>query len=640
MNYPGTLQFAGGRNSAPLRGIGWKEDSRRTKKQKDEVGMKKSERIFALLLLAALFLPLLRMSNGMIPATGGSVGAEFSGMVLSENGIDPGSVTPVSGTVRSERLAETTTAQEFRGVWVTTVVNLDYPSAVGLSADALKREADEILNRCREMGFNAVLLQVRPCGDAFYKSSLFPWSKYLTGTQGGDPGFDPLAYWVEGAHTRGMELHAWINPFRVARQSQDFGALAASNPARLHPDWVISHTDGSLYYDPGIPEVRTLIADGVREIVEQYGVDGIHFDEYFYPDGGMDDAASYARYGAGQDRDDWRRSNVNAVIQEVHAIAREAGVPFGVSPFGIWRNQASDDRGSATRGNESFSSHYADTRLWVKEGMVDYIAPQLYWAIGYEVADYAVLVDWWADVVKGTDVRLYIGQAAYRCGNSSSSSPWYGTRQLRRQFELNSTYPEVTGTIQFRYSFFLSYAPLGSFIKARNNASELPENYPRLNMPDWDGELIVGRPESDTECSYASFYILGRCNPSETLKLNGDTVKNVTEDGYFGVLVNLKQGQNTFRFTQGTTSVTRTITRTASTSAAVSPLDSASIVAGTPYPYDDDICVAPGEKITLRCTAPIGAELTATLAGETYKLAPNTTKPPANDGRLYGTQYS
>ena len=604
--------------------------------------MKRLERILSLVLLLALMIPLVRMSSGMLPSTGGSVGTEFSGRVLDENGVRPTGEPPVTGGETAETPPQRLDAdpdREFRGVWVSTVLNLDYPSAPGLSAEAMQAEADTILDRCADLGFNAVLLQVRPCGDALYQSDCYPWSAYLTGTQGKDPGFDPLEYWVEGAHARGLELHAWVNPFRVARQSHDLSALAANNPARLHPEWTVQHTDGNMYLDPGYPEVRELVAGGMREIVTRYGVDGIHFDDYFYPDGGMDDDASYERFGGGMDRGDWRRSNINALIRAVHAVAQEAGVPFGVSPFGIWRNASRDERGSATNGNESYSSHYADTRLWVKEGMVDYIAPQLYWAIGYEAADYAVLARWWADVVRNTGVRLYIGQAAYRCGNSSSSSAWYGTRQLRRQFEVNEQYPEISGTIQFRYAFFLTYAPLGSFIRSRNNAAELPADYPRLGVSEWDGELVVGRPEEDIAASVQSYYILGRCNPSEPLLLNGEPVSGVTEDGYFGAYVSLVQGTNVFRFTQSGQTVTRVITRKSVSAAAAEPLEAPVIVPGSAYPYDDDICVRPGEKITLRCTAPIGAEVTATLAGETYKLSPNATKPPANDGKVYGTQY-
>ena len=527
-------------------------------------------------------------------------------------------------------------SDDFRGVWVSTLINLDYPSRTGLGDDELKREADEVLDRCAALGFNAVLFQVRPSGDALYESDIFPWSEYVSGTQGEGPGFDLLEYWTEGAHARGMQLHAWINPYRVARNSHDLSALAESNPARRHPEWVVMHTDGHMYLDPGIEGARELVVDGVREICKNYDVDGIHFDDYFYPDGGLDDAATYAASGSSLSLEDWRRENINTLIREVREVTREYGKTFGVSPFGIWANASSVPGGSDTNGNQSYLYHFADTKKWVEERWLDYICPQIYWEIGYAPADYKTLVEWWSDVVQDTGVRLYVGHASYRSG--AENGAWSGTGELRRQLTLNRETEEVSGSIHFRYKFFVDYAPLGTFIASWNAMESLPEDYPLLDPVEWDGGISVGRPSGDITVGYSEYYVLGRCDPNVPLYLNGTQVEEVTESGYFGVLVKLDSGENRLRFTQGEREFTRVITRGGS-AAVPTPLESASIVAESTYPSEGDIYVAPGEKITFRCTAPIGASLSVTISGETFRLTPAATEPPAKDGKVYGTNY-
>ena len=371
--------------------------------------------------------------------------------------------------------------KEFRAVWVSTIYNLDYPTKTGLTAAQLKSEADKILDNCKSMGMTAVILQVRPNGDAFYKSSIYPWSQYLSGSQGIAPagGFDPLEYWVTEAHARGLELHAWINPYRVTRSgSADYNSLASTNPAVQHPEWVVKYSDGNYYLDPGLPEVRQLVVDGAVEIVRNYDVDGIHMDDYFYPGTGFEDAGSYAKYGSGfKSADDWRRENVNLLIQALNSAVHKVDpdVSFGISPFGIWANKtASMPNGSNTAGNQTYFSHYADTRKWVKEGWVDYICPQIYWEIGHDKADYETLVNWWADTVHGTGVKLYIGMADYKAGNSNASSPWYGITAIENQVALNATIPEITGEVHFRYQFLLTVSGLQKFYTDAYSMSSIP----------------------------------------------------------------------------------------------------------------------------------------------------------------------
>ncbi|MCL2747702.1 MAG: family 10 glycosylhydrolase, partial [Oscillospiraceae bacterium] len=286
----------------------------------------------------------------------------------------------------------------FRGVWVASVYNLDYPSRPGLSVDELKREATDILEGVADIGFTAVILQVRPTADALYASDIFPWSDWLSETQGAAPAedFDPLAYWVEEAHARGLELHAWINPFRIAigtpsEPRHDPGLLAETHPARLNPSWTVGYTDGNLYFNPGLPEVRQLVIDGVLELVQSYDIDGIHFDDYFYPGLDFGDQDTFETYGADfDDIGDWRRDCVDALIRDTGAAvgAARSGCRFGVSPVGIWANRKSHVLGSDTAGYEGFFTSCADSRRWVKSEWVDYICPQIYWHIGHAVADY------------------------------------------------------------------------------------------------------------------------------------------------------------------------------------------------------------------------------------------------------------
>ncbi len=351
-------------------------------------------------------------------------------------------------TGKPAQSAETTA---FRGVWVSTVYNLDYPAQPTENSAVLKAEADEILENVEKTGFNAIFLQVRPCCDAFYPSELFPYSKYLTGTEGKDIGFDPLAYFVEKAHGMGIEVHAWINPYRVTKDST-LDNLSQGHVAKQHPEYVRAY-EGGFYLDPGLPAVQQLVLDGVKEILDRYDVDGIHFDDYFYPGTGFPDEETFQAYGMGYaSKDEWRRDNVTKLICETGKLTRSYGKSFGVSPAGIWANRSSNSLGSETRGRESYYTQYADSRKWVKEHYVDYICPQIYWEIGYDAADYQTLVSWWSDVVEGTDVKLYIGLAAYKTGAAEQDSAWYGYDEIIRQLELNREMGTVDGEVMFRYN--------------------------------------------------------------------------------------------------------------------------------------------------------------------------------------------
>ncbi len=372
--------------------------------------------------------------------------------------------------------AQAADKEELRGVWVSTVANIDYPSKATTDANILRNELDTVLDNCEDMGFNAVFLQVRPCGDAFYKSSVFPWSKYLTGTQGLAPSddFDPLAYAVEGAHKRGMQLHAWINPYRITNSGADNGKLSENNPAVINPGLVLTDGNGKMYYNPGDSKSVELIVDGAVEIVQNYDVDGLHMDDYFYPDGSFSDETTYSFYkDEYSDIGDWRRENVNKLVktldEKLHAVKPD--ILFGISPRGIWANKSEMAEGSDTNGSSSYSDIYADSRAWVKNEWVDYIMPQLYWNIGYEIADYSILSDWWADVVKGTDVKLYIGEGAYRT-TSSTLPAWTGdagTNELRTHILNGRDNSYISGYCCFTYNDFLENNAIYELMKELNN---------------------------------------------------------------------------------------------------------------------------------------------------------------------------
>lgn len=365
-----------------------------------------------------------------------------------------------------------------KGVWVSTVLNLDYPKTATTNRYSLMKEADNIISNCSDMGFNTIFLQVRPSSDAFYKSDIFPWSKYLTGSQGTAPDgdFDPLSYWITECHKRGIELHAWINPYRVTRETNgaNLANLANSNPAKQHPEYVIKYSDGNYYYDPGIVQVRKLLVDGVMEIVNNYDIDGIHMDDYFYPGQDFDDYTTFKNFGEGMAIEDWRRNNVDILIKEIHDKIESTGkdVEFGISPSGIWANSSNNSLGSNTRGSESYYKLYADTRKWALEEWIDYICPQIYWEIGHNTADYKTLVNWWADTLADSNTKLYIGLADYKCDGVSSSSVWYKGNAIAEQLALNKTLPKISGEVHFRYEFIVENTYLNSLVKKENNGVE------------------------------------------------------------------------------------------------------------------------------------------------------------------------
>lgn len=356
--------------------------------------------------------------------------------------------------------------KEFRAVWVATIGNIDFqPSA---NAAEFKSQFIKMADNIKNAGFNAIIFQVRPNNDAFYFSKLNPWSKFLTGTEGKslDGGFDPLKFMIAESHKRGIEFHAWLNPYRVIKntplsKNEFLKTLAPDNFAKKNPSLLLVHKSengqNSIMLNPGEPAAMKFIIDTISEIIANYDVDAIHMDDYFYPYEGSSngDAMSYKKYNRQNlSLDDWRRNNVDTLIAAISKTirtsnqAKRRNVRFGISPFGIWANQSSHPAGSLSSGSQSLFLQHADTRRWVKEGWIDYIIPQLYWSFSHSKAPYAALADWWADTVKGSKTDLYIGHGVYQMG---SRAEWKNPNEIANQLKFNCRRPEIKGSAFFSY---------------------------------------------------------------------------------------------------------------------------------------------------------------------------------------------
>lgn len=345
---------------------------------------------------------------------------------------------------------------EFRAVWVATVENIDWPSKRTLSVAEQQAEFIRLVEMHHRNGMNALIVQIRPAADAFYSSSLEPWSEYLTGKQGLPPVpyYDPLEFMIRETHKRGMEFHAWLNPYRavfnIIRSS-----VAPNHISKQHPEWFVNYGDKK-YFNPGIPAVRTHVAEVVKDIVKRYSIDAIHMDDYFYPykipGREFPDQSAFLLYGKGMTKDEWRRSNCDSIIVLLHRTIRNTNpkVKFGISPFGVWRNKHQDPMGSETRsGPTNYDELYADVLLWLQKGWIDYIAPQLYWERGHALAAYDILLRWWNE--HGYGKHLYIGHGIYRAG---SNTAWKNRNEIPEQITSLRNHENVQGSIYYNSSSF------------------------------------------------------------------------------------------------------------------------------------------------------------------------------------------
>jgi uncharacterized lipoprotein YddW (UPF0748 family) len=390
---------------------------------------------------------------------------------------------------------------EFRAVWVATVDNIDWPAYGNYSTEGQKAEFIRQLDMHQRNGMNAVIVQVRPACDAFYPSGIEPWSEWLTGKQGKAPipYYDPLEFMIEETHKRGMEFHAWCNPYRAVFQIGHYtttykkhgkrkkkvevwhngSSIAANHVSRQHPDWILTYGD-TKYLDPGNKDVQLYVNNVIRDMLTRYEIDAIHFDDYFYPYriGGVEfpDDLSFVKYGGGMDKEAWRRSNVDSVILMLHRTIREvrSTCKFGISPFGVWRNYSKDSLGSDTHaGQTNYDDLYADILLWMKNGWIDYVVPQLYWEFEQKNAPFGVLLDWWSR--SHFDRPCYIGLGFFRAG---SNMYWRDINQLPRQLRAIRNLPDIGGEVYFSSTSFFRN-PYGWNDTLRNNFY----SYPALIAP-------------------------------------------------------------------------------------------------------------------------------------------------------------
>lgn len=346
---------------------------------------------------------------------------------------------------------------EFRGVWIATVDNIDWPSKGNFNSDSQKVEFIRLLDMHQRNGMNAMIVQIRPTTDAFYPSQYEPWSEFLTGRQGQPPVpyYDPLEFMIAETHKRGMEFHAWMNPYRAVFNIYK-STIADTHITKIHPEWFLTYGD-KRYFNPGNKEAQQYVTNVVKDVVSRYAVDAIHFDDYFYPykipGKEFPDYGTYNKYGNGMRKDDWRRSNTDSIISKLSAVIKSENpkCQFGISPFGVWRNIDRDSvNGSRTNGAQTnYDDLYADILLWLKKGWIDYVAPQLYWEFGHKVAPYEILLDWWSKHTYGKN--CYIGLGIYRAG---SNAAWKDTMQLPRMINALRNTPNIQGMVFFSSKTF------------------------------------------------------------------------------------------------------------------------------------------------------------------------------------------
>ena len=438
--------------------------------------------------------------------------------------------------------------REFRAAWIQSV-NGQFR---GMPTEKLKQNLIGQLNSLQKAGINAIIFQVRPEADALYASRLEPWSRFLTGVQGKapEPYWDPMQFMIDECHKRGMEFHAWINPYRTKTTLKS--ELAPNHVYNIHPEWFVTYGD-QLYFDPALPESRRHICMVVSDIVSRYDVDAIHMDDYFYPYPikGKDfpDDASFARFGGGfSNKGDWRRSNVNVLIKKLHETIREIKpwVKFGVSPFGIYRNESSDPLGSKTIGLHNYDDLYADVLLWAREGWIDYNIPQIYWHIGHPVADYETLVKWWA---RNTENRpLFIGQSVMNTvQNADPKNP--SINQLPRKMALQRAYQTIGGSCQWPASAVVENAGKyrDALIAEYHKYPALPPVFDfmdneapakvRKMKPVWteDGYILFWTaPKYKEEMNRAVQYVVYRFNDKEKVNIDDPShIVAITRDNFY-----------------------------------------------------------------------------------------------------------
>jgi len=385
--------------------------------------------------------------------------------------------------------SQTAPKYEMRGVWIATVKGLDFPNK-RQDGKAQEKDLRNQIRAYKEQGMNAIFFQVRATSDAFYQSSYEPWSEFLTGTQGKSPKpfYDPLAVAIDECHQQGMELHAWINPYRaVLNVEKDI--LHKSHIAIEKPAWIVVYGKKG-FLNPGLPEVREYVTRVIMDIVKNYDIDGVHFDDYFYPyqiQGEVfEDENAFKKYNPNKlKKEDWRRTNIDFLIKMVSDSIRitKPFVKFGISPGGVWRNQRDDPKGSATRaGQPTYDYLFADPLKWLENDWIDYIAPQIYWSVGYELADFEILIDWWKEHTYGK--HLYIGHAFYKVTEGEGvDKNWANPSEIPKQIRMTRNTQESQGSIFFRGKYLINNGK-GVTDTLKQNLYKYPALPPKMDWKD------------------------------------------------------------------------------------------------------------------------------------------------------------
>jgi uncharacterized lipoprotein YddW (UPF0748 family) len=430
--------------------------------------------------------------------------------------------------------------RELRAVWIATVENIDWPSNRNLSPDQQRKEFIALIEAHKKTGINAVFVQVRAAADAFYGKGSEPWSEWLTGKQGKapEPYYDPMEFMIEQCHDRGIEFHAWLNLNRVANKSSK--TFATNNVGKLHPDWILSY-DSYKLFNFGLPQVRDYITETTFNIVRNYDVDGIHFDDYFYPytvaGQTLKDDDAYKQYGQQFNKNNWRRNNIDVLIKQIAdgIVAIKPFVKFGISPFGVWRNKKDDKTGSDTQaGQTSYDNLFADTKKWTKAGWIDYMMPQIYFSTQFDKVPFKTLTSWWLDNRNGR--HLYIGQGAYRVGDPKQNDrAWGDGSEMANQMRFLRTQSGVNGSVFFSSkslinnklgftdslkAHFYQYPALPPTMAWKDNVPPLPPQ--NLKIEDTPQNLTLAWKTAPTakDGEKARYYAIYRFDDTEAIDLS------------------------------------------------------------------------------------------------------------------------